>query len=140
MKLNWKISVAAVAVVLIAHFIFNYLGLYQSWVNLDDIMHFVGGFTAAGIAVAIQGAFMSRQNVNLPLWYQILFVFGIVMFFGSFWELFEYSFDQLFAFWFNLLPLQPSIKDTMGDIILDFLGALTFVASYLLIFKRKINR
>lgn len=54
-----------------------------------------------------------------PQWAMCLMAFGIAVTVGAAWEIFEYSMDQ----WFGLNMQKSGLDDTMGDLIVDMLGA-----------------
>jgi hypothetical protein len=61
----------------------------------------------------------AKRITSYPGW-AALFSFCFALSIGAFWEIFEFSMDQLFGF-----NMQKSgLTDTMWDLIVDFFGAL----------------
>ena len=54
-----------------------------------------------------------------PPWALSLVAFGLAVTVGACWEIFEFAMDQ----WFGLNMQKSGLMDTMGDLIVDVLGA-----------------
>ncbi|PUB15655.1 hypothetical protein [Yoonia sediminilitoris] len=54
-----------------------------------------------------------------PQWAMCLLAFGIAVTVGTTWEIFEFAMDN----WFGLNMQKSGLDDTMGDLIVDVLGA-----------------
>lgn len=54
-----------------------------------------------------------------PPWAMCLMAFGLAVTVGACWEIFEYAMDQ----WFGLNMQKSGLRDTMGDLIVDVIGA-----------------
>ena len=125
-------GILAVIVVHILSIIFNFYGF---WSSFDIPMHFAGGFVIGMLGIAIHHAVTDKHHFkNLPAWYHYLFVLGFVILIGVAWEFHEYLIDNTIGLWYGWLPTQPSIGDTMLDLLLDGAGALVAVR----IFKEKL--
>jgi hypothetical protein len=110
--------------VLALHAILILTGAYFTLGWLDAPMHFLGGFSMGLFGLAIHHAVASRRHTHtVPLWYHFLFVAGFAMLVGVAWEFYEYVFDNTFAVWYGWPISQLSLEDTMGDFVMDFLGA-----------------
>ncbi len=54
-----------------------------------------------------------------PPWAMCLMAFGLAVTVGTGWEIFEFAMDQ----WFGLNMQKSGLLDTMGDLIVDVIGA-----------------
>lgn len=92
---------------------------YERFWWWDIAMH---GSSAVGFGlVGFVLIFMMFQGDTYaaPPWAVALFAFSFAMAVGALWEVFEFSMDQLFG-----LNMQKSgLLDTMGDLIVDAIGA-----------------
>lgn len=69
-----------------------------------------------------------------PWWFSIVVAVSFVMLVGVGWEWLEFCFDYFFAKDDFMLRAQLGLADTMGDLLMDFIGGL-IVGAYF-IFKR----
>lgn len=94
----------------------NYYTLFWWW---DIVLHI-----SSGIALGFSGflilyiLYSQNKIVSNPVWIAV-FSFCFALAIGALWEIVEFSMDQLFG-----LHTQPSLVDTMWDLIVDALGAL----------------
>jgi len=103
---------------------FHLLGvifLYQIFPNYDIIMHVGTGAFLSYIIYDILGYLISQRQARY------FFVFCVLCFLGVIWELGEFVWDQTISTFFHLNFLQISIKDTMGDLLMDMIGAGGFI-------------
>ncbi len=96
----------------------GYYTLYWWW---DVILH-----TSSGFLFGIAGFLMifllnedKRVNLNLNPIFLAVFAFVFAIALGAFWEIFEFTMDQTLG-----VHMQPSLWDTMWDLIVDTLGAM----------------
>ncbi|MBR2876805.1 MAG: hypothetical protein IKC01_06685 [Clostridia bacterium] len=128
-----------------------YLNLYYDLPMYDKVLHCFGCVEAVYISYELVCAMQIRDKVVCPPKIAALAAFGVAFVFASGWELFEFTFDQWFGgdaqHWdlqkaiqeaggnvddvFMLIPLDAerfesrfAIMDTMGDMILNALGAV----------------
>ncbi len=115
----------AIPVFLIVHF----LGWWKFYYELrfyDKVIHFM-----AGISVFLV-LFWWLSQKNISFLKKILICLLGLFLITFLWELSEYIIDNVFL----LKPLQLGIRDTIGDIISNFLGA-TFAILFL--FYSRVN-
>jgi len=90
--------------------------------HVDSFMHFVGGIT---LGVLVCGVLSGAVKLGwiLPPGRFLLFVliFSLVTTGAVFWEFFEWSVDTIMG-----TAMQPSIGDTMKDLLLGQLGATVY--------------
>ena len=93
-------------------------GLYWAYSWFDTPMHFLGGLAAGVLALDIWHFAMRAPYGRHVRILRVLFVLGLVSLIGVLWELHEYLLDL------RHYPavLQPSIADTMKDLMMDLLG------------------
>lgn len=111
-------------IILILHILGNVFEWYYTIPNFDTLMHFLGGFWVAMFLVYLIKKYakdLFKQN-KLK---KILFLIGITMIIGFFWELYEFLAD---TFIFNkALLMQQSVVDTITDLMADFSGVFLYV-------------
>jgi hypothetical protein len=94
---------------------------YYAW--LDVVMHFWGGATVGlfFIWLFFYSRRLTAQNWPRPIFLLLILSFGA--FVGVGWEFFEFLFDTLVAQRTHWPPAQLGLQDTMGDLLMDLLGA-----------------
>ncbi|HTL39528.1 MAG TPA: hypothetical protein VL306_01830 [Methylomirabilota bacterium] len=99
--------------------------LFNRFVNLDNVFHFSGGVSIGMLALAIRH-FVGKKyrTTGVPVWFDFLFVVGFVFMVGVLWEFYEYIQDHTFALTFHWAISQPSVHDTLGDLMWDGIGAI----------------
>ncbi|HYE59953.1 MAG TPA: hypothetical protein VEA18_02105, partial [Candidatus Kapabacteria bacterium] len=101
---------------------------YELWPSLDIPMHFIGGVVTAWSGCLAYGEYAKRGLLpKLPLPFFFFCLIGLVSFVGILWECYEFIHD---TFFFRGNYFQPSIRDVMGDLILDLLGGMVLFLLY----------
>ena len=124
-----------------------FLNFYYIIPAYDKALHLFGCMEAVFICYELICAMQLRDKLVVPAKYITLGAFGLAFVFAAGWELFEFSFDQWFGgdaqHWsyenalasaggdpekiFNLFavedPMRFALMDTMGDMVLNFIGA-----------------
>ncbi len=105
--------------------------IYQTYPNFDVPMHFIGGFTAGMVGLAIHTyAYNGKKRRSVPKWYSVLFVLGATAMIAVVWEYYEFTLDQLNrgrAGWYSM---QPTVVDTMADIFLGMFGSASAIGIF----------
>ena len=103
-------------IILAFHTISIYSGLYWIIPHLDTPMHFLGG-----VSIALSTHYFVRysKGVSLPALYRFLFIVAMTVFAAVAWEWAEFIGDAMLGTVF-----QPSIFDTMKDLLMGTLGAV----------------
>lgn len=134
--------------IFLASFGGKFLNFYYDIRWWDSVLHFLGGGMTVFFGYEIACAIIKRDKKNAPLTLVILAAVGFSFLVGTLWELFEFGFDQVAGImsgypgdaqhWslelalgtpkeitlFNpIVPERWPIMDTMGDIVLNTLGA-----------------
>ncbi len=108
-------------------------GFYDNLWWWDDMLHFISALVFGLIGFTILYVLHHQAKLDTSPFVIAMFAFSFAISIGVLWEVFEFGMDQLFG-----LNMQPSATDTMGDLILDSLGALvTAAAGYAYIKKQE---
>lgn len=124
-----------------AGFIGSGIGMYRKWdvFYYDKITHGIFGYIACIAALYIYTKLNDYSVARASM--VVIFCFAISMACGAMWEIFEFASDRLLgatAQGEKLLEGYAIVKDTMQDILANFLGAVLFVVQY--IFHRATKR
>ncbi len=119
------------------HFIANFTGVYDmqieaGFVWIDNVIHFL-----IGIAFGFFGfGLVEKYKPESSLVFQVVFVFGFVLFSAVGWEIIEFAFLKLFtSYALSLQIYSPSVIEAVTDICSNLAGALT-VIGWMTVFKR----
>ena len=138
----------SVVLIFCASFCGYFMNFYYDLVWWDWMLHFLGGagLTILGYEVAV--CLQKKNNTAVPFSIMLLCAAGFSFMFGTIWELFEFTFDQVSLIggsigdaqhWslelaFDTPKMQTlfapiddtrwPLMDTMGDIVLNTLGCL----------------
>lgn len=117
-------------------------GFYDKISWWDTMLH-----TTSGVILGLIGFLFvyllnekGNNNVNLSPAFVIIFAFCFAITMGVFWEFFEFGADRLLGY--NMqkfrMPGQDGLVDTMGDLIVDTIGAMVAcIGGWLYIKKKK---
>jgi hypothetical protein len=109
------------AVLIVLHVVFLSLDLY-SVAHLDSVMHLVGGIVLAMCLYGILGSAIGRGWCPDPgKIVSALLVVSLVTTGAVGWEFYEWLSDRLFD-----THLQPSVTDTVKDLLLGLLGGALY--------------
>ena len=95
---------------------------------LDNLNHFLGGAAAAFFVLEAIRLSLPR----LPSIASHLFAFGLACAAAVFWEIAEFTFDQLLG-----SDLQGPLEETMGDLISGVVGAAVTLLALMVFRKTK---
>ena len=97
--------------------------LYDKFPYYDVVLHSFSSIVLSTLLI-LTFYLLERNSPNLKMSYGFIALLGIVftMALGVVWEIGEFTIDQLFGY-----HTQPSLADTMEDLILDTISS-TFVA------------
>ena len=99
-----------------------FLGIYSVAPWIDIPMHLLGGFTIAYSGSLILDYLGKRNLVKINnYWIWVLIVISFVALIAVFWEVVEFIYE-----FFYHVGLQPSIKDTILDLVLGIFGGFLF--------------
>ncbi len=108
----------------------NYL--YATQPLFDVFMHVLGGFAIAYMFVVMIDAYKMSWWKQIPSLWRIIFIAGFVMLFGVAWEWYEFLSDIFYH-----TNHQPSLTDTVYDLLFDLTGALIFCSAKLRSFRNR---
>lgn len=121
--MTFKKAFFVLGTVFVIHIVFMAIGLYRLAPELDNLLHFSGGFSVGLLAIALHHDMTDKHDLfGHPLWYHYLFVIGFVMLVGVAWEFHEYLLDNTASLWWGWPHNQLGLGDTMLDLLMDFLG------------------
>lgn len=108
------------------------LNTYNIFPNIDILMHYLGGLSM-GYSCLLVLVFLQRHQLINPLdqLIELGLVFTSVATIAVFWEFGEFIIDHVFG-----RNVQVSLANTMQDLLMGILGALTLVV-YQVITNRK---
>lgn len=98
------------------------IGTWESW-WISNILHFIGGGYAVFFVRELFNLAKTRHEILVPRWMEFAILIGGALVLGVFWEWFEFAIDRYRV----LIVGKQSIMtyaDNIGDLIIDFLGAL----------------
>ena len=131
-KINEYINLAYIIFIFMAHFLGVICELYNYIYWFDKFVHFLSGIVTAFVAIYLLVKCKKDKNI----FFDILVIISLTLAVAAFWEIFEY----LSSFYFHMDPqkvLLTGVNDTMGDIIVAFLGSVLVSISYY--FENKYN-
>ena len=110
--------------VFVAHVILSRgFGAYLLFPWIDIPMHFLGGLSMAySLFLALTDLQTHRMISRLDRSMEFILVFGLVGTIAVFWELGEFSMDQLLE-----TNVQISLQNTMQDLFMGITGAATMI-------------
>lgn len=102
--------------------------------SVDPVLHFAGGFFVA----MFFGAYLKNMNIGnpgSPRLKRILILISITVFIGVIWEFSEYLATNFFGdylyYKYKVICCMGNLDDTITDLLMDILGATTFVLVFL---------
>lgn len=131
-KINEVVNLVYIIFIFMAHFLGVICELYNYIYWFDKFVHFLSGIVTSFVAIYLLIIFKKNKN----MFFDILFISALSLMVASLWEIFEY----LSSYYFNLDPqkvINTGVTDTMGDIIVAFLGSILVSICYY--FENKYN-
>ena len=131
-RINEVINLIYIIFIFMAHFLGVICELYNYIYWFDKFVHFLSGIVTAFVAIYLLVKCKKDKNI----FFDILVIISLTLAVAAFWEIFEY----LSSFYFHMDPqkvLLTGVNDTMGDIIVAFLGSVLVSISYY--FENKYN-
>jgi hypothetical protein len=119
LRLPWAFVVGITAFIFATIFLGEAFDFYNRYWWWDVVMH--GGSALGFGLLGFLFAFMlfEGDRYAAPAWALGLIAFSFAVTIGTLWEIFEFGMDQIFG-----LNMQKSgLIDTMGDLIVDVIGA-----------------
>lgn len=149
---RFKFQIPGLVYILFIIFLYGaiYLGtvqkFYATFPYWDKILHIFSGAMLGAIGFSFVSILNANENVVMKMrpGFIAIFSFCFAVTLGAFWEVYEYTFDGLLGLNMQRFmtssgtPLvgRAALADTMGDIIVDILGALVIaIIGYLALKK-----
>lgn len=103
------------------------LNTYNIFPNIDILMHYLGGLSM-GYSCLLGLMFLQRDKLisSLDMIIELALIFTSVATIAVFWEFGEFTIDHVLG-----KNVQVSLANTMQDLLMGILGALTVVVSQL---------
>lgn len=133
-KINSVINFIYISFIFIAHFLGVICELYNYIYWFDKFAHFISGIITSLVAIYI----LTKLNNKNSIFINILYIIAFTLMIASLWEIFEY----LSSYYFNVDPQKvvlTGVNDTMGDIIVAFLGSILVSICYYFEIKYNYN-
>ena len=119
-----RLLLVSTLLILVSHWAGMYQGLYLNIPFYDDVVHFLGGVWIGGIILLLLRKFPKILELKSENRFgQTLGVIGLALIIGLGWEFFEWFLASYSNSLGAPINLQPSILDTLSDMLLDGLGA-----------------
>ena len=117
-----EFELCAVLFVMASLFLGEVQGYYLKFWWWDLVLHTASGFLLGIFGFLLVHVLNEKENIQLSLkpGFVAIFAFMFALGMGALWEIMEFTIDQLFG-----TNMQKSgLQDTMGDLIVDSIGAL----------------
>ena len=131
-KINDKLNLAYIVFIFLAHFLGVVVNLYDKIYWYDKFVHFLSGILTSFGAIYI----LNKNNIKMSLFFKAIFVISFSMLVASCWEIFEFTSSCLFGVDPQKV-FMTGVSDTMGDIIVAFLGSILTALIYYLLNRYK---
>ena len=124
-KISDEINFIYILFIFMAHFIGVTCEVYDKVYWYDKFIHFLSGIVTSFVALFVISKFKKDNDVK----FTIIFIVAFSLMCAALWEIFEY----LSSYYFNVDPQRVAltgVTDTMGDIIVAFLGSIIVSMCY----------
>ena len=110
-------------IVLTLHLLLTVTGGYYWWLHVDKIMHVLGGMSMALSGLAVMDFYTTAGELKISnRFITALFIISFVAFAAVSWEFLEFILDYATG-----IHMQPSLADTMGDLLAGLCGCLLII-------------
>lgn len=112
-------------IVLALHTLLTITGGYYWWSHVDKIMHVLGGMSIALSGLAVIDFFTTRGELKISnRLITATIVLGLVALAAVSWEFLEFTLDNIAR-----THMQPSLVDTVGDLLAGLIGGSVVIVS-----------
>lgn len=131
-----RTAILFLILVLLVDLLGLYIGSYRFYFY-DVVLHFLGGFFTAMFFISFFKNLEIRGNELIRNKHLIfgLIIIGSALFIGVFWEFVEYLTTVYFSNYLyknhQIICCIGNLDDTIGDLTLDAVGAVSFLLIYL---------
>ena len=133
-KISEGLNLIYIIFIFMAHFLGVICELYNYIYWFDKFVHFLSGIVTSFVAIYLLIKFKKDKNI----FFDIIYIISLTLAVASLWEMFEY----LSSYYFGVDPqkvVSTGVSDTMGDLIVAFLGSMLVSISYYFEIKYKYN-
>ncbi|HBB56591.1 TPA: hypothetical protein DEW47_01765 [Patescibacteria group bacterium] len=136
-----KLTVLFILGLFVLHAVATYTSLYWRILWFDTPMHFLGGFVV-GLGAVWWMFFRDKFSLpkNLPWFYSLILILGVVALVGVLWEFYEFAVDRFITRKEYINLTQGGIIDNMKDLFMDLSGGLLVVLAFLHERKKHIGK
>jgi len=124
-KISEEINFIYILFIFMAHFLGVTCEVYNKIYWFDKFVHFLSGVLTSFGSIYLITKFKKDNNTK----FTVLFIIAFSLMVASLWEMFEYLSSCLFDVDPQKVVL-TGVNDTMGDIIVAFLGSILVSLSY----------
>lgn len=118
-------------------------GLYDIVFFYDLVLHSISGILLAGLGLYVYTRLNGKQNFNIGI--AIFIMVGMAIIGGVLWEIWEYITDDIFALNSQRHTAidgtqyigHDALKDTMNDLISDFVGSVIFALGFTIYYLKQ---
>lgn len=107
------------------------LNFYKSIDIYDRIIHYLSGILLAEAGIILVTYLFKKRDITPDKLVMLIFAFLFSAACAGFWEIYEFTADQLFG-----VAMQGDNLNTMGDIVAGVLGAVTYLFIALIRYKK----
>lgn len=93
-------------------------------------MHLAGGFSMGLLFLYFWDENLRSSGAGKNILFSVIAIVAFAVLIGVFWEFAEFSYDKLLPELAVRFPTQPSVDDTIADLLLDLLGGLAVAFLY----------
>jgi hypothetical protein len=123
--------IAAPITVLVIHIIATISGAYEQIFWLDKPIHFLGGVAIALSTYYTIAYFTENKKLQINwVWLRILAISSVVALSVVSWEFLEFYLDSI-----SSGTMQPSIRDTMTDMLMGMAGGM--ITAFIISWRKK---
>jgi uncharacterized membrane protein YjdF len=129
-----SVQISFLTFVLLASSLGSVLEFYAVFNYFDKFVHYLSGIVLAFAGFYIAKILLNKREIADNgdfLKNTIAFLFSCSC--AAFWEIYEFTVDNLLG-----MESQGNNQNTMGDIVAGVLGAVTYLALYIVINRKKI--
>ena len=121
-------AIAPFFVFMISYYLDQFTVIYRTLEWPNRLMHFLGGVSiSVPIYMVLKWAKTNKFISTSSKWLDFILIIISAMCVATFWEFHEYFHDKFFP---GPFLAQPSVDDTMKDMIMGMLGSIMFILGW----------
>ncbi len=124
----FKMAAAPFVVFMVSNYFDRFTAIYRTLEWPNRLAHFSGGVAiCVPIYIILKWAKANKFISTSSKYFDFLLLTMAAICIASFWEFYEFTVDKFFP---GQFVAQPSVNDTMKDMMMGFAGALVFVLAW----------